>query len=228
MEMKSLKTKYKKLILEQRWDIDYHLPPVEIGKYNSNILTTVQECAEIITDKRNPMLQPEESFFYVDISSVDVVTGMIVNPQQLIGEEAPSRARKVIREGDIIISTCRPTRGAIAIIPKELDNQICSTGFSVIRVNQAKANTQYLHFILRSAVVKEQFRKFSTGSSYPAILDDDVKKTVIPLPQKDLQDEIARKVYQQTTLRNQKIQTANVEWEKKLSEYIHEIQEATE
>lgn len=153
---------------------------------------------------------------------------MIVNPQQLTGEEAPSRARKVIREGDIIISTCRPTRGAIAIIPKELDNQICSTGFSVIRVDQTKANTQYLHFILRSAVAKEQFRKFSTGSSYPAILDDDVKKTVIPLPKKDLQEEIAQKVYQQTTLRNQKIQAANMEWSSKLSEYIHEIQEAKE
>lgn len=226
--MKSLKTKYSKLILEQRWDIDYHLPPVEIGKYSSDILCAVHECAEIITDKRNPALKPEESFFYVDISSVDVATGMIVNPQQLTGEEAPSRARKVIREGDIIISTCRPTRGAIAIIPKELDNQICSTGFSVIRVDQTKANTQYLHFILRSAVAKEQFRKFSTGSSYPAILDDDVKKTVIPLPKKDLQDEIAQKVYQQTTLRNQKIQAANMEWSSKLSEYIHEIQEAKE
>lgn len=226
--MKSLKTKYSKLILEQRWDIDYHLPPVEIEKYSSDILSAVHECAEIITDKRNPTLKPEESFFYVDISSVDVATGMIVNPQQLTGEEAPSRARKVIREGDIIISTCRPTRGAIAIIPKELDNQICSTGFSVIRVDQTKANTQYLHFILRSAVVKEQFRKFSTGSSYPAILDDDVKKTVIPLPKKDLQDEIAQKVYQQTTLRNQKIQAANMEWSSKLSEYIHEIQKAKE
>lgn len=50
--MKSLKTKYGKLIAEQRWDIDYHLPPIEIRKYNPSILQSIGECAEIITDKR--------------------------------------------------------------------------------------------------------------------------------------------------------------------------------
>lgn len=221
--MKSLKTKYSKLVDEQRWDIDYHLPPVEIQKYNPNILHPIVECADIITDKRNPTAMPDEPFLYVDISSVDVLTGMITNPQQLLGEEAPSRARKVIHVGDIIISTCRPTRGAIAVVPKELDNQICSTGFSVIRVKEG-VNCQYLHFILRSAIVKEQFRKFSTGSSYPAILDEDVKKTVVPLPQKQIQDQIAEKVCSQTLIRNKKIATANREWNKRLSKYMAEIE----
>lgn len=222
--MKSLKTKYSKLIDAQRWDIDYHLPPVEVQKYNPNILHPIGECADIITDKRNPTAMPDEPFFYVDISSVDVLTGIITNAQQLLGAEAPSRARKVIRTGDIIISTCRPTRGAVAIIPKELDNQICSTGFSVIRVKEG-INRQYLHFILRSAIVKEQFRKFSTGSSYPAILDEDVKKTVIPLPKEQIQDQIAKKVYSQTLIRNKKITAANREWHKRLSEYMTEIEQ---
>lgn len=221
--MKSLKTKYGKLIAEQRWDIDYHLPPIEIRKYNPDILQPISECADVITEKRNPTTTPDESFLYVDISSVDVSTGMITNPQQLLGEEAPSRARKVIHEGDIIISTCRPTRGAVAIVPKELDNQICSTGFSVIRVKEGISN-QYIHFILRSAVVKEQFRKFSTGSSYPAILDEDVRKTVIPLPKQPIQEQIAEKVHNQTLIRNEKIDTANKEWNEKLSKYMLELE----
>ncbi len=221
--MKSLKTKYGKLIAEQRWDIDYHLPPVEIQKYNPSILHLIDECADIIVDKRNPASTPDKTFLYVDISSVDVLTGIITNPQRLLGSEAPSRARKVIHTGDIIISTCRPTRGAVAVVPKKLDNQICSTGFSVIRAKKG-INSNYLHFILRSAVVKEQFRKFSTGSSYPAILDEDVKKTVIPLPKQLIQDQIAKKVYNQTLIRNKKIATANNAWNKKLSEYLAEIE----
>ena len=68
--MKSLKTKYGKLIAEQRWDIDYHLPPIEIRKYNPSILQSIGECAEIITDKRNPTSTPDEPFLYVDISGV--------------------------------------------------------------------------------------------------------------------------------------------------------------
>lgn len=221
--MKSLKIKYGKLIAEQRWDIDYHLPPVEIRKYNRDILQPIGECAEVIAEKRNPTTTPDKPFLYVDISSVDVLTGMITNPQQLLGVEAPSRARKVIHEGDIIISTCRPTRGAVAIVPKELDNQICSTGFCVIRVKEGISN-QYLHFMLRSAVVKEQFRKFSTGSSYPAILDEDVRKTVIPLPEQSIQEQIAKKVHNQTIIRNEKIDVANKEWNKNLSKYMAELE----
>lgn len=209
--MKSLKLQYKKLITEQRWDIDYHLPPIEINKYSKSILCKLENCADIVTEKRNPTLEPDKIFSYIDISSIDVKTGIITNPQELIGEEAPSRARKVVRAGDIIISTCRPTRGAIAIIPLEMDNQICSTGFSVIRAH-SNVNNQYLHFILRSDVVTEQFRKFSTGSSYPAILDDDVKKTIIPVPDKITQDEIAKKVDEQTKKRNNKINDANKIW----------------
>ena len=220
--MKYIKQKFSTLVSEQRWDIDYHLPPVEIKKYNSEILDEIKNCADIVTEKRNPTLKPEEMFIYIDISAIDVTTGIITNPQQLLGEEAPSRARKVVREGDIIISTCRPTRGAIAIIPKEFDNQICSTGFSVIRTKD-NVDARYLHFILRSALVKEQFRKFSTGSSYPAILDSDVEKTIIPLPSIDEQNIIADKVFAETRTRNLVIEKANKEWEENLSKYLDEI-----
>lgn len=224
MEVKQIKVKYEKLIDEQRWDIDYHLPPIEINKFSKDILVEMIKCSDVITEKRDPTLKPDELFKYVDISSIDVVTGIIINPQELLGEEAPSRARKVIREGDIIISTCRPTRGAIAIIPKELDNQICSTGFCVVRAKKGVSN-KYLHFILRSAVVKEQFRKFSTGSSYPAILDDDVRKTVIPLPKKTIQTKIANKVHKETNKRNALVEKANQQWETNLQSCMSEIQE---
>lgn len=222
--MKQIKVKYKKLIDEQRWDIDYHLPPIEINKFSKDILVEMKKCSDVITEKRNPTLKPDEIFKYVDISSIDVVTGIIINSQELLGEEAPSRARKVIHEGDIIISTCRPTRGAVAIVPKELDNQICSTGFCVIRAKKGVSN-KYLHFILRSAVVKEQFRKFSTGSSYPAILDDDIRKTVIPLPSKTVQTKIAKKVHEETTKRNALIAQANRQWEMNLQSCINDIQD---
>ena len=111
----------------------------------------------------------------------------------------------------------------MAVVPKELDNQICSTGFSVIRAKEGISN-QYLHFMLRSPLVREQFRKFSTGSSYPAILDEDIRKTLIPLPEQPIQDQIAEKVHNQTLIRNQKITAANKEWREKLSEYMAEIE----
>lgn len=224
MGMKVLLTTYDALIAAGRWDIDYHLPPIEIKKFSKSILVSIKECAEIVTEKRNPTQKPEQSFWYIDIAAVDVVTGIIVNAQEMLGEEAPSRARKVVREGDIIISTCRPTRGAIAIIPHELDNQICSTGFCVIRAKE-NANNQYLHFILRGMSTKEQFKKFSTGSSYPAILDSDVMKTLIPLPSLKRQDKIASEVYQRTSYRNAEIERVNKEWQTKLNLLLDELKQ---
>ena len=72
-------------------------------------------------------------------------------------------------------------------------------------------------------IVKEQFRKFSTGSSYPAILDSDVEKTIIPLPSMKEQESIAEKVFRDTVKRNQVIDETNREWEKNLSNYLDEI-----
>lgn len=167
------------LVDEGRWDIDYHLPAEKIREFPSELVVSVSEVAELSKKTRDPGRKPEEKFSYVDIASIDVNTGKITNPQELIGEEAPSRARKVIQAFDVIISTVRPTRGAIAVIPPFLHNQICSTGFCVLKCKPS-VNPFYLHFLLRSDATSEQFRKFSTGSSYPAILDEDVLKTHIP------------------------------------------------
>lgn len=172
-----------------RWDIDFHLPAEGVKKFPSALLKRLDQVANIGKDKRDPGSQ-EGTFQYIDISSVDVSVGAIVNAQDVECNEAPSRARKVVRAYDLIISTCRPTRGAIAVVPVRLHNQIASTGFSIVRP-KVGVNPFYLQFALRLPSTLEQFRKWSTGSSYPAILDEDVAKTLIPVPSPQEQDRIA-------------------------------------
>lgn len=213
--MKLLTVLSKELQRAGRWDIDFHLPPTEIKRFPSEVVISVWECADIIKTKRDPTKKPEEIFQYVDIASVDVESGVIVRPQELTGEEAPSRARKVIHAYDIIISNCRPTRGAIAVIPEELHGQICSTGFSVIRAKKG-INPFYLHYALRLPSTLEQFRKWSTGSSYPAILDEDVSKTKIPMPERAVQDAISGILRGATREREQAIQAANDAWKRSI------------
>ncbi|MFO0789071.1 MAG: hypothetical protein U0805_06410 [Pirellulales bacterium] len=201
-----------RLVAEGRWDIDYHMPPTLIKEFPDGIVKRVSEFAVVSKTKRDPTKRPDEKFQYIDIASVDVVTGTIANPQEITGAEAPSRARKVVRAFDIIISTCRPTRGAIAVVPEELHGEICSTGFSVIRTKPG-VNPFYLHFALRLASTLEQFRKWSTGSSYPAILDDDVLKTQIPCPDATGQDNLARTLRSALKSRATAVARANAEWE---------------
>lgn len=189
--MKTLTKTRGELQKAGRWDIDFHLPPEGIKKFPAQILRRVDDVADTSKLHRDPTKDAEEVFLYVDISSVDVVTGLIANPQDMEGAEAPSRARRVIKAFDIVVSTCRPTRGAIAVVPPRLHNQIASTGFCVLTAREG-VNPFYLFYALRLPSTLEQFRKWSTGSSYPAILESDVEKTLVPVPDSATQDEIAR------------------------------------
>lgn len=202
--MKTLIVDKKSLIKAKRWDIDFHLPAEKIKEFPASIVKQVKDVAHIRKEKRDPGLEREIPFKYIDISCIDVRTGLLNNHQDLMGEEAPSRARKVVSAFDIIISTCRPTRGAIAVIPLNYHNEIASTGFSILTANDG-INPFYLFFALRLDSTLEQFRKFSTGSSYPAILDEDVLKTLIPVPSIHEQNRIAKEVFLQIQSRERKI-----------------------
>jgi len=171
----------------------------------------VDQVADVVKAKRDPTNKPDETFLYIDIGSINVFTGEISNPQELSGDEAPSRARKVVSAFDIIISTCRPTRGAISVVPLALHNQIASTGFSIIRAKE-NINPFYLCYAIRLTSTLEQFRKWSTGSSYPAILDEDVEKTLIPIPDIDEQDRIAFEMQLELEKYNDIINKANFQF----------------
>lgn len=204
------------LALAGRWDIDFHLPSEGIDQFSTDIVVRIDEVADIAKSKRDPGKIPDTVFQYIDIASVDNATGVISNPQELRGDEAPSRARKVVQAFDIIVSTCRPTRGATAVVSVDLHNQIASTAFSVVRAKKG-VNPFYLHYALRLPSTLEQFRKWSTGSSYPAILDDDVKKTRIPFPSREIQDQIAQKVLGALHERDLTITASNAGWNDALS-----------
>jgi len=215
--MKTLVKSRAELHKAGRWDIDFHLPAEGIAKFPQPLLKRVDQVAAIAKDKRDPTRNPDSVFQYIDISSVDVSVGVIANPQEVEGSEAPSRARKVVRAFDLLISTCRPTRGAIAVVPPHLHNQIASTGFSILRCHE-DVNPFYLHYALRLPSTLEQFRKWSTGSSYPAILDEDVAKTLIPVPSPDEQDRIAQLLMAAFHERERAVQKANSAWRQTLDD----------
>ena len=81
----------------------------------------------------NPKLTPNNEFTYLDVSSVNKETKLIENTTDLLGKDAPSRARKLVEIDDIIFATVRPTHSRVAVITKEYNNQVCSTGYYVLK-----------------------------------------------------------------------------------------------
>jgi len=133
------------------------------------------------TGQRDPRAQPDEPFRYVDISSVDNLSKRIVDARTLMGRDAPSRARQMVRSGDVIVATTRPNLNAVALIPPEFNGQICSTGFCVLRALEGLA-PEYLFAYVQSREFVETLSGLVVGALYPAVTDRQVREQVIPLP----------------------------------------------
>jgi len=145
---------------------------------------------DINPESRDPTQTPLEKFFYVDIDAVENGSGVISTVKELIGKDAPSRARRVVHTDDVIMSEIRPYLKAFALVPKKLNNQICSTGFAVLR-SKGEIDPQYLLNILFSNDVIDQCNRMMVGAQYPALNDSQVKKIRIPLPPLSEQRSIA-------------------------------------
>ena len=127
---------------------------------------------------------------YVDVSSVSRESLRVESTSRFKLSEAPGRARKRILNGDVIFATVRPTLLRTALIPDELDNQVCSTAFCVLRRNQEKVAKGFIYYTVQRDQFTEQLSQVETGASYPAVTDRIVKEQIVLVPQLTEQREI--------------------------------------
>lgn len=139
---------------------------------------------EVLPENTDPNYEME----YIDISSVDSASG-IASCTVVTFEDAPSRARRIVRNNDVIISTVRTYLKAIAAIKEPKPDTIVSTGFAVIRPKGIEP--KYLAFALREPGLINEIVARSVGVSYPAINASEIGCLPIPIPKEDEQHTIA-------------------------------------
>jgi type I restriction enzyme, S subunit len=103
--------------------------------------------------------EPDTLVRYVDISAVDS-DGLIETPEEMLFSEAPSRARRFVRPGDVIVSTVRTYLTAISLVKEE--GLTVSTGFAVLRPRPT-VNSQFLGYWMRSRYMVDEIVARSTG-----------------------------------------------------------------
>ena len=120
-----------------------------VSTFSSNFpVHLLVDLVNINETERNPKLEPDKKFIYIDIASVSNGTGEISLDNEIIGNEAPSRARRYAFDGSVLISTVRPNLKAFAYIDKEIPNAVYSTGFAVLRSKNEKVlMNKYLYLI---------------------------------------------------------------------------------
>ncbi len=127
---------------------------------------------------------------YIDIASVD--KGMINDKQLIKLDEAPTRARRVVKDNDILISTVRPNLKHYTFINSAKSNTIASTGFAVI--SALNINPKFLYYYLTTDKYTEYLTAIADShtSAYPSFNPDIIEKSFVPFPSMDEQNSIAK------------------------------------
>ena len=169
--------RYKPSAVEWIGDVPEHWEGWQL-KYSASVND------EVLAETTDPDLE----LSYVDIGSVSAVKG-ISSTTKVSFEDAPSRARRIVRDGDTIVSTVRTYLRAIAAIRDPTPNTVVSTGFAVVRPRSIFA--PFMSYALHESGFIEAIMARSVGVSYPAINASEIGMLPIPIPETDEQHAIA-------------------------------------
>ena len=151
--------------IPEGWEI---IPVKYLAKYN--YATLAESCS------------PDFEFSYIDIGSVTYTDG-ITNYQNFKFKDAPSRARRIVHSGDILVSTVRTYLRAVACVNEHRLPQIASTGFLVLQADTSKIHPHFLMYSVLSDNFICKVEANSVGISYPAINASQIVHFKLPIPQ---------------------------------------------
>lgn len=155
---------------------------------------------------------PEKTIRYVDISSVSEADGIGAATEMAFGE-APSRARRLAKKGDVVVSTVRTYLRAISAVSEAHQDCVFSTGFAVLSPRDKEINQSFLKWALSSDSFISLVEANSKGISYPAINSSELMKIKVILPPRQQQTAIAAFLDHHTSLIDQEraLITAKIE-----------------
>ncbi len=198
-------------MLYREWFVNFRFPGhAKVRMVNSRLGQVpegweIVELGEIAEVNKSSVKKGEEpiEINYVDIASV--TTGQIETIQLMPFVDAPGRARRIVKDGDIIWSMVRPNRKSFSLILKPLPNLIVSTGFAVIGAKQVPYT--YLYQSMTTDDFVGYLTNHATGAAYPAVSASDFEKADILIPPKrtlDLFHSIAKDFFVEKEILGQK------------------------
>ncbi len=165
---------------------------------------------------------------YIELSNIGK-TGDINGCTKEKGKNLPTRARRIVKKNDVIISSIEGSLDSCALITKEYNGALCSTGFYVI--NSDKINSETLLILFKSNLMQNILKKGCSGTILTAINKSELERIPIPLIDFNKQQEIAELVEESFALKKQSenllevakraVEIAIEESEEKAIEYIN-------
>ncbi len=168
-------------LLYHEWFVSLRFPGHEHSHLNNGVPEgwKEQHLSEVADINRESLPSKYDGMIeYIDISSV--TPGSINCTTTYSVGDAPPRARRVVRHGDVIWSCVRPNRRSYAVIWQPIPNLIVSTGFAVI--TPVTVPTSFLLQAITTDSFVGVLEKHARGVAYPAVVAADFERSVILVP----------------------------------------------
>ena len=172
--------------VRDRIDAKFYLPKhrtvISLFSHNhKHKLVRLSDIGTFHTEKVNPHRSPNADINLVETSCVDPAS-LAITPERIKGRDSNYTSLKVLRAGDILISRRRTYRGAIVVVPPELDGALAIPEFSILRLHKG-IDRNYVVEILRSPEFLQLMTIYSTGEMSGRIAEKDLRQLQIPLPE---------------------------------------------
>jgi type I restriction enzyme S subunit len=176
-------------LLYREWFVHFRFPGHETAKFVDGLPEGWERkalgdvCATNKSSYKKGNLPNHLS--YIDIGSVS--TGQIDGKTEFAAEDAPGRARRIVEPMDTIWSNVRPNLKAYALVMSPEENDVFSTGFTVIHAEDV--SPFFVYFTVTTEDFVKHLNNHATGVSYPAVRSDDFERAKITVPPEDLMAE---------------------------------------
>ena len=193
----SEKTFSESFNISGRLDAEYYdlkYEHIESQIFGSN--TVINSC--IMHDSNFSPID-NNKYRYIELANVDTMGG-ISNVEFTFGCDLPSRARRLVKSGEVIVSSIEGSLASCALITPEYDNAICSTGFYV--VSSEKYNPETLLLLFKSESLQAMLKKRCSGTILTAISKDEFEKMPLPEVENSIQEKIAKAIKDSFELRD--------------------------
>ena len=194
----SIKTLSDSFMQSGRLDAEYYQPKYEKILLQLNAKETISSLCNLYDSNFVPDTNTE--YEYIELSNVGL-SGDISSVEKIIGCELPSRARRIVQKGQVIVSSVEGSVSSCALINSEFDGALCSTGFYVI--NSDKINSETLLVLFKSEPIQSLLKQRCSGTILTAISKDEFLNMPLPLINNVVQKEISVKVQESFRLRKE-------------------------
>ena len=166
-----------------------------IRRYKGGYDTIDNICT--INDK-NYLPKNEEKYKYIELADIKN-NGEIEDVEEIEGSKLPTRARRKVKNGQVIISSIEGSLESCALISDKHNNSICSTGFYIIESN--KINSETLFILFKTKILQEILKQQASGTILTSVSKNDFLNINIPIFEEDIQKNIMNNVQKMLMLR---------------------------